>query len=203
MDDDFNPDDLRPVPYEPDTELTMGWGTLLGAALCLVALCGLCFWQGYAMGHRSLATPTSQQNGSKSPTPSTGSAPKPSAGPQGGAKPRSAIDSPPTGSGATGSPPAALLSDNTVQAAVRPALPDPPTAPAGPALMVQIAAVSHQEDADVLAGALRKRGYTVNVGRDRGDGLIHVRIGPFTSRNDANAARQKLLNDGYNASVQP
>jgi cell division septation protein DedD len=69
--------------------------------------------------------------------------------------------------------------------------------------MVQIAAVSHQEDADVLVAALRKRGYTVSMSRDPADGLIHVRIGPFASRSDANAARQKLLNDGYNASVQP
>ena len=200
MDDDFNPDDLRPVPYEPDTEVTMGWGTLLGVALCLVALCGLCFWQGYAMGHRSLATPTSQQNGPKTATPPTGSAPKPSAGPQGGGRPRSAVDSQPAGIAAPGSNSTAIVGGSTVQAAVRPALPDPTAAPT---LMVQIAAVSHQEDADVLAGALRKRGYSVNVGRDHADGLIHVRIGPFTSRTDANAARQKLLNDGYNASVQP
>jgi len=193
MEDDFNPDDLRPVPYEPDTEVTLGWGT------CLVVLCGLCFWQGYAMGHRSLATPTGQQNGPKTSTPSTGSAPKPSAGPQGGAKPRSALDGQPAG-GAVPVSDSAYVGTSTVQAAVRPAPPDP--AP-GPTLMVQIAAVSHQEDADVLAGALRKRGYVVNVGRDRSDSLIHVRIGPFTSRDDANAARQKLLNDGYNASVQP
>jgi cell division protein FtsN len=29
-----------------------------------------------------------------------------------------------------------------------------------------------------------------------------VRIGPFNSRSDAYATRQKLLNDGYNAVVQ-
>jgi len=69
--------------------------------------------------------------------------------------------------------------------------------------MVQIAAVSHQEDADVLVSALRKRGYAVTMRRDPADSLFHVRIGPFASRDDANAARQKLLNDGYNASVEP
>jgi cell division septation protein DedD len=173
----------------------------LGFLFCLVVLCGLCFWQGYSMGHRSLhdAAPNGQQNGQKTSTPATGSAPKPSAGPQGGAKPRSALDGQPAGGAAPVSD-SAFVGTSTVQAAVRPAIPDPV---AEPTMMVQIAAVSHQEDADVLAGALKKRGYTVNVGRDRGDGLIHVRIGPFTSRTDANAARQKLLNDGYNASVQP
>jgi cell division septation protein DedD len=69
--------------------------------------------------------------------------------------------------------------------------------------MVQIAAVSHQEDADVLIGALRKRGYAVTATRDNTDGQFHVRIGPFTNRNDAYATRQKLLNDGYNAIAQP
>jgi len=69
--------------------------------------------------------------------------------------------------------------------------------------MVQIAAVSQQEDADVLMTALRKRGYAVTTHRDAVDGLIHVRIGPFASRDEAEKWRQKLLNDGYNAIVQP
>ena len=74
--------------------------------------------------------------------------------------------------------------------------------PAG-MFMVQIAAVSHPEDADVLVGALRKRGYSVSVHRDPADALMHVEVGPFASRTDAGAMRQKLLNDGYNAIVQP
>ena len=70
-------------------------------------------------------------------------------------------------------------------------------------LVVQIAAVSDPEDANVLVGALRKRGYSVSANRNPADNLIHVCIGPFTNRNDANAMRQKLLNDGYNAIVLP
>jgi len=69
--------------------------------------------------------------------------------------------------------------------------------------MVQIAAVSHPEDADVLVGALRKRGYAVSARRDPADGLLHVRMGPFKSHDEANRWKQKLLNDGYNAVVQP
>jgi len=68
--------------------------------------------------------------------------------------------------------------------------------------MVQIAAVSHADDAEVLVNALRRRGYSVTARRDNGDTLIHVQTGPFISRNDANAMRQRLLNDGYNAIVQ-
>jgi cell division septation protein DedD len=69
--------------------------------------------------------------------------------------------------------------------------------------MVQIAAVSQEEDAAVLVSALRKRGYAVVARRDAADGLIHVRIGPFSSRDEANRWRMKLLNDGYNAVMQP
>jgi cell division septation protein DedD len=69
--------------------------------------------------------------------------------------------------------------------------------------MVQIAAVSHAEDAEVLVNALKKRGYSVTVRRDVADNLLHVQTGPFVTRNEANAMRQKLLNDGYNAIVQP
>jgi len=69
--------------------------------------------------------------------------------------------------------------------------------------MVQIAAVAHQEDAQVLMSALRKRGFAASVRHDPADGLLHVQIGPFATWTAAAAMRQKLLNDGYNAIVQP
>lgn len=78
----------------------------------------------------------------------------------------------------------------------------PPTAANG-AWMVQIAAVSHSEDAEVLVSALRKRGYSVSSKRDPMDNLIHVQVGPFSTHTDASTMRQKLLNDGYNAIIQP
>jgi DedD protein len=117
-----------------------------------------------------------------------------------------------TAASTQGSEPAA-----PAQWTVKPALPAQPTqtgapsvaglkvAPAtspGLALMVQIAAVSHAEDADVLVAALRKRSYAVTVRRDLSDNLLHVQIGPFSNAADAEAMRQKLLNDGYNAIVE-
>jgi DedD protein len=65
--------------------------------------------------------------------------------------------------------------------------------------MVQIAAVTHQEDANILVSALKKRGYTVIVRSDAKDSLLHVQIGPFASRDEARAMRARLLADGYNA----
>lgn len=104
-------------------------------------------------------------------------------------------------------------------AQVRPALPSAgyqaPVAQAGAApnvhaalpsqaqWRVQIAAVSNPADANVLSAALRQHGYSVSAVRDPVDGLIHVRIGPFASRDEALRWRNKLLGDGYNAEVQP
>ena len=68
--------------------------------------------------------------------------------------------------------------------------------------MVQIAAVSQKADADVLVGALLRRGYAVSARREPLDGLIHVKIGPFKTPSEAEGWRQKLLNDGYNAEIQ-
>jgi cell division septation protein DedD len=69
--------------------------------------------------------------------------------------------------------------------------------------MVQIAATSHAEEVNVLVSALRMHGYTVTARSDPADNLIHVRIGPFYSRDDADRWRVKLLADGYNAIIQP
>jgi DedD protein len=80
----------------------------------------------------------------------------------------------------------------------KPAVKEPAPTPT----MVQIAAVSHPEDAEALLAALRKRGYTVVVRNEPQDKLLHVQIGPFASRADANAMRQKLLSDGYNAIIK-
>lgn len=68
--------------------------------------------------------------------------------------------------------------------------------------MVQIAAVSHQEDADLLLSALRSRGYTVMSRTYSSDPLIHIQVGPFNTRKDADAMRNRLLGDGYNAIVK-
>jgi cell division septation protein DedD len=84
---------------------------------------------------------------------------------------------------------------------VHPALEPAGAFPSG-SFMVQIAAVSNQEDADVLSNALRKRGYTVTEKREPMDNLIHVRIGPFATAAEANSWKNRLLNDGYNAIVQ-
>jgi cell division protein FtsN len=78
---------------------------------------------------------------------------------------------------------------------------DSPIIPGHP-IMVQIAAVSRQEDAEVLAGALRKRGFNPTVHPGTSDKFFHVQVGPFTDKPQADAMKQQLLADGYNAIVK-
>lgn len=69
-------------------------------------------------------------------------------------------------------------------------------------IMVQIAAVSHREDADVLVSALKKLGYNASVRSVTTDNLLRVQVGPFATRDEAKNVRARLLNDGYNAIVK-
>jgi cell division protein FtsN len=221
----FDPQEFQQLGRQRDTELTLGPFKLLALFFCLVLLCGLCFGLGYSMGsHSAKNTAAAAQPAAAVPPPAAPTrtqSNKPSAAPQSAPK-RAVADAPPPASDANqvvvqNAPPPAPAA-RTGQWVVKPALPPQNTQPqavpapavaskaqaaSSPPLMVQIAAVSHQEDAQVLVGALRKRGFAATVRHDPADGLLHVQIGPFANWTAAAAMRQKLLNDGYNAIVQP
>ena len=219
-------EDEAPEPEQTrrDAEITLSSMTLLALFFCLVLICGLCFGLGYTMGHRGSQQHLTAGQSSSGAPPTLQvdtSLPKPSAtAPIAAAPPQQnvIVNLPQAAAPGTG-PAASSQSSVPSQPQVRPALPTaagtapsvqpsaassvaPALAPAL-SLMVQIAAVSHQEDANVLVSALRRRGYAVAARRDASDGLIHVRIGPFNSSDVANRWRLKLLGDGYNAVVQP
>jgi hypothetical protein len=225
----FDPEEFQQLGRQRDTELTLGPFKLLVLFFGLVLLCGLCFGLGYTMGsHRAKNGAVAiQAPAAVVPAPTTtASAPsnKPSATPQ-----RAAVKVEPPASDpdqvVVQNAPTATPAASTGPWVVKPALPPQPSAArptaaqpapvqhaiAGKAqptssavpLMVQIAAVAHQEDAQVLMSALRKRGFAASVRHDPADGLLHVQIGPFATWTAAAAMRQKLLNDGYNAIVQP
>jgi len=205
------------------TELTLGPMMLLGLFFGLALLCGLCFGVGYSMGSsdalKSAATGLKPGAGAASQT--AGSLPKPSADQQKTPDAQSIVNDLPVidtygekkGAGsqnpnpdfASGANSTEPLSKQAPSAATLPAATTNPEQGAGTAgsLMVQIAIVPRQEDADILISALRKHGYTATALHDPADNKLHVRIGPFSNRNDANAMCQKLLHDGYNAVVQP
>ena len=225
---DFSKEELVPAASN-DTELTLGGFALFAMGGCLLLVCAVCFGAGYLMGHRSAsesgsavvvpATDLTAPASASASVAKPGAASQPPA--QNAAQTSSQTQSSDTAvNSASNTATTAAVTDPTAaikpaeESQVRPALQGESGATAAsafhvqPALkqaqgwMVQIAAVSHSEDAEVLVNALRKRGYTATARRDPADSLIHVQTGPFVNRNDANAMRQKLLNDGYNAIVQ-
>jgi cell division septation protein DedD len=207
-----------------DTELTLGPAKLFGLFAGLVLLCGLCFALGYAFGHHGSqvtpAVPSQSTTEAQAAVPVVNSRSKPSAtAPAGPVAQQALVDLPASDSDGESSAHVSEAATSGEQSAtsqaVRPALPSSPAPQGGAslavkpanafagALMVQIAAVSNPEDAEVLVGALRRHGYAVSASRDAADRLLHVRIGPFSNRSEADTMREKLLNDGYNAIVQP
>jgi cell division septation protein DedD len=213
-------EELEAEAPRKDVELTLGPAVLFAVACGLILLCGLCFGVGYTSGRRSGARAASAKEAASGqtlaaqaavaagrkpaakgtpPTAQAASAPaQASSGPETSAQAttpspgvpvRQAITS------QTGQPQSPLTQNPTPR--VQPALPP------GSGVMVQIAAVSHVEDANVLMGALRRRGYEVAARREFDDNLIHVQIGPFATRAEASAMSQRLLGDGYNAVVLP
>jgi len=63
---------------------------------------------------------------------------------------------------------------------------------------VQVAAVSKQDDAEALVGALKKKQYPAFVASNSStDKLFRVQLGPFGDIRDAEGMRSRLVNDGY------
>ncbi len=71
-------------------------------------------------------------------------------------------------------------------------------------IVVQIAALSREDDAVSLAGALRKKNYSVFVVNNpaTNDKLYHVQVGPFATLPEADAMKAKLIAEGYNPIVK-
>jgi cell division septation protein DedD len=68
--------------------------------------------------------------------------------------------------------------------------------------IVQVVAVSKQEDAEFLVAALRKKQYPVFLSSGGGDALFRVQVGPFTDAKEAEAMRARLAGEGYNPIVK-
>jgi cell division septation protein DedD len=222
----FDDDDFDKGRQRRDTELTLSPTMLLAIFFGMVLLCGLFFGLGFALGHYGPSDSAASGQQASAPAPAVSSKAKPSATEQ------IAPQSQPSAEFSVGTVPATAPAANAVANTaasqpetaadspyagqqVRPALPQQAAQPAPqparvqPALappsglMVQVAAVSNPEDAEVLMSALQRRGYPVIVRRLAVDHLLHVQVGPFKSQDEAYQWRHKLLDDGYNAIVQP
>jgi DedD protein len=218
-DDDFmthEPPELQRVQgQERDREITLSMGVILSIFFALVLVCALFFGMGYTLGRRSSQAQTAAGGTAGDSGNFNGFKPSPQSVAVQPAPASTAPATPSSDSADASAPAAGGDASNPAEAAVPPAAVMPAsTKPAGatqpPApietvqqsSIVQVAAVTHQEDADVLLSALKKQGYAVTERQDPQDKLIHIQLGPFANRNDANAMRQRLLADGYNAIVK-
>jgi len=197
-----------------DTEITLSTGKLLGIFFALAIVCGVFFTMGYLLGK---STSAGGRTEIVSSVPSGSAAVKPNAGNK---TPETTTQTCPPGSpncAASSSSPSdtssagktadqqagAQTSGNKAsdQSAAQPAGADVKNG-ANSSFMVQVAAVSKQEDAEILVTALRKKQYPVFIANSAGDPLFHVQVGPFSEKKDAEAMRTRLSGDGYNAIVK-
>ncbi|HWG48707.1 MAG TPA: SPOR domain-containing protein [Candidatus Acidoferrales bacterium] len=184
-----------------DTEITLGTGKLLGIFFALTILCAVFFTMGYLLGKSTVAGGRTEIVGT---VPSSGSAAgKPSAVNKAPETPPPA-PSPDASSQQQPATPAAATSSTSssgTQQSTVPVATDIKSNVNG-TYTVQVAAVSKQEDADILATALRKKQYPVFIASATGDALFHVQVGPFSTQQDADTMRNRLSADGYNAIVK-
>ncbi len=68
--------------------------------------------------------------------------------------------------------------------------------------LVEIMALSHESDADATLSALRRHGYNPVINRTAQDSLLHLDLGPFPTRTQAEAVRQRLMQDGFDATLK-
>jgi cell division septation protein DedD len=68
--------------------------------------------------------------------------------------------------------------------------------------MVQVAALTRIGDVQLVVSALKSKGYDATVHTSPQDRFLHVQVGPFSNKKDAEAMRQRILDDGFNAIVK-
>jgi DedD protein len=204
---------------EQDREISLGTTTILGIFFALALLCAVVFGFGYSLGRRS-APPVANTVEPGSSMESTGTKPSPgSLASQTASAPATEkpaadtvqsetvpLDSQP----ADTAPPETVVSsrpsprnESAAKAASKSAagIPVSTVTPSPGSPIVQIAAMSHQEDADIVAVDLKRRGYSVAIRKVPQDKLFHVQIGPFANRKEADTMRQRLQGDGYNSAI--
>ena len=214
--------DRTDLGHSADREISLGAPAILGIFFALVLVCAVFFGFGYTMGRKSAQAANADTVAANADTSSNGSA-KPAAGSlasQPAAQPAAdssaapVVVQPEPASGASATQPTPsknaataadgmIVGDKPPTSNQQPATSNQPPAisPSG-TIMVQIAAVSSQDVADILLASLRKKGYSVSVRHEPQDKLLHIQIGPFANRKDAEAMQQRVLADGFNAIVK-
>ncbi|MEO6912073.1 MAG: SPOR domain-containing protein [Edaphobacter sp.] len=207
-----------------DREISLGTSFIVGIFFVLVLICAIVFAFGYSLGKRSVLPVASISESASLPDstvakPSSGTlaaqTPAPSSDQtEGGQNSNSTDLSDLSAEQASSAPSRAVAAAKGPSAVVLPtktmAKPAPATRSAAPTaaapgaaqFVVQVAAVSRQGDAAMLMTALKRKGYNAAIHQESQDKLLHIQVGSFATKKDAEAMRQRLISDGYNAIVK-
>jgi cell division septation protein DedD len=208
---------------QAQTEIHLSNSKLLMIFLFAAVVCGACFGSGYSMGKHTtvkggLPLAAVSTEATAPPAATRASATPAAARPS----PRTLADPSPTPSvtvdeSASVSAPAAaqpapipvrlprpVATPVTKAVVVKTETPEPApiAAPGGRTYIVQVAAVSHPGDANILVSALHRKGYQASAVPSPQDSLTHVQVGPFATQKDAATMRDRLSADGYLAIVK-
>ena len=203
-----------------DREISLGTPAILGIFFALAVLCAGFFGFGYTLGRKSaqigpvdvspaavdssiggVAKPTAGSLANVSSAPAAQPASSNSAAPAPApTAPAPVAPAPAKSSAADGM----IVGEKPTPAAPQANSSRPPAPAISPTgtIMVQIAAVSSQDVADILLASLKKKGYTVAVHHEPQDKLLHVQIGPFATHKDAESMCQRVMADCFNAIVK-
>ena len=196
-----------------DTEITLSTGKLLGIFFALAIICGVFFTMGYLLGKSTsaggrteiVATVPSGSTAGKpnagNKTPETTTQTCPPGSPNCASATNASSDTGSAGKAADQQTSSQTSGNKADQSAAQSGGTDVKNG-ANSSFMVQVAAVSKQEDAEILVNALRKKQYPVFIANSAGDPLFHVQVGPFSEKKDAEAMRTRLSGDGYNEIVK-
>ena len=189
---------------------------LLVIFLVIAGLCGIFFSLGYIVG-RNTFSPSATVARAAPDGPEVGAKPSP--------MPPAAYlsQAPPGGTAAAGqaapgtelnfdqsleekAPEAKLVSPESSNAPTNPSSSPPPSAepptasalaPPPPGILVQVSALSRQEDAQTLVQLLKERKLPVLVTSSPSDSLFHVVVGPYPNEKEAQQVKKQLEEDGF------
>jgi DedD protein len=217
---------VLPSRRSNDREMTLGTGAILGIFFGLVVLLGAFFGFGYKMGSSSAGKGLPPAAANESSAPAEASNPEKFSNFKPSAASPAVTSSETTNTGESGPPaltppPGSVVAAHPAQppASSAPAHQAPPPAPALPAstsavvtaasnaalaatapagIYVQVSAASRKETADLLIKDLHDKGITAFTRSIPGDNFIHIQVGPFVTKKDAEAMKERISAAGYN-----
>jgi DedD protein len=196
---------------------------LVSLFLGVVLLCGVFFTLGYVMGHNQYGGPVHASESADADQPVSHPTPKPkaAAAPSAPSNPannewdfyskKNADDTVNSMSKTTASPSASVAAR-----AVNPALaPNPAAARSAStaarfqapklnkgAVVLQVAAVTHESDAMAMADVLQQKHFSSFVVTPTNDNFYRVQVGPYSDVQAADAAKQELDHAGFIAIIK-